>query len=173
VTPDAGRLSTFNARIETIATSRLYREPTRHRRCIILADGFYEWARDETGLKTPYWIHRRDGEPFGFAGLWERWTSRSLDEHVTSCTIVTAPANAFMAPVHDRMPVVLDDERGRAWLTHEPLDEGAALDILMPAENASTWTMDEVSRRVGNVRNDDPSLVPPVIDGSTDVTVSE
>jgi putative SOS response-associated peptidase YedK len=74
-----------------------------------------------------------------------------------------------MAPVHDRMPVVLDDERARAWLTHEPLDGKAALDILVPAEDALTWTMDEVSRRVGNVRNDDPSLVVPVVDAPTEV----
>ncbi len=66
-TPDPGRLSTFNARIETLATSRLYRGPMRQQRCVILADGFYEWARDETGAKTPYWIRRRDREPFGFA----------------------------------------------------------------------------------------------------------
>ncbi len=157
--PRAMKLTTFNARVETIATAPAYRDPLRSRRCVILADGFYEW-RSENGAKTPYWVHRVDREPFAFAGLWDRWRGRLPDEEdVRSCTIVTSPANEFMAPVHSRMPIVLSDAGAAAWLTSEPLVPAAALDILIPDEASEVWEMYAVSARVGNVRNDDAGLV--------------
>lgn len=159
--PRAMKLTTFNARIETIATAPAYRDPTRLRRCLILADGFYEWRR-ENGAKTPYWIRRVDGEPFAFAGLWDRWRARRPDEEdVRSCTIVTSPANEFMAPIHSRMPIVLPEAAAMTWLTHEPLAPAAALDLLIPDEAAPAWEMYAVSTRVGNIRNDDAELVQP------------
>jgi putative SOS response-associated peptidase YedK len=161
------KLTTFNARIETIASAPAYREATRSRRCVILADGFYEWRRDENGAKTPFWIHRADGEPFAFAGLWERWRARRpAEEDVESCTIVTAPANEFMAPIHSRMPVVLSDARATAWLAPEPFTPSEALDVLFPDEAAPGWKMYAVSPRVGNVRNDDASLTQPAAHAS-------
>ena len=116
--------------------------------------------RSENGKKTPYWIYRADR--FAFAGLWDRWRGRLPDEEdVRSCTIVTSPANEFMAPIHSRMPVVLSEALAAAWLTSEPLIPPAALDILIPDETSSTWEMYAVSPRVGNVRNDDAALVQP------------
>jgi len=160
--PGSMKLSTFNARVETIAAAPAYRGPTRSRRCVILADGFYEW-RSENGAKTPYWIHRVDGEPFAFAGLWDRWRAQRPDEEdVQSCTIVTSRANEFLAPIHSRMPIVLSEARAAAWLASEPLVPAAALDVLIPDEDPSTWEMYSVSSRVGNVRNDDAALVQPV-----------
>jgi putative SOS response-associated peptidase YedK len=159
------RLSTFNARIETVATAQTYRDPTRERRCLILADGFYEWRRKDDGSKTPLWIHRKDGEPFAFAGLWDVW--RRGREELASCTIITTAANDFMRETHSRMPVVLDDELAREWLTPEAIDPAAALAMLVPSESADAWTMHPVSRRVGNVRNDDPSLIEPEIEPET------
>jgi putative SOS response-associated peptidase YedK len=153
------KLSTFNARIETIATAPAYRDSTRERRCVILADGFYEWRKNANGSKTPRWIHRIDGEPFVFAGLWDVW--RRGDEHLASCTVITTAANDFLRDTHSRMPVVLDDELAREWLTAETLDPKAALAMLVPSESAATWTMRAVSARVGNVRNDDPALIQP------------
>lgn len=153
------KLSTFNARIETIATAPAYRQPTRERRCLILADGFYEWRKNADGSKTPRWIHRTDGEPFGFAGLWDVWWRG--DDQLASCTIITTVANDFMHDTHSRMPVVLDDDRARAWLTSETLDPKAALAMLVPSESAATWTRCAVSARVGNVRNDDAGLLEP------------
>ncbi len=160
--PASVKLSTFNARIETIATAPTYREATRARRCVIVADGFYEWRRNADGSKTPLWIHRADEASFCFAGLWDVWRSR--DEQLSSCTIVTGPATEFMAPVHSRMPIVLHDDRARAWLSPEALEPRAALDILIPSEAAPEWMMRAVSARVGNVRNDDAALVAPVPD---------
>jgi putative SOS response-associated peptidase YedK len=156
------KLTTFNARIETIATAPSYRDSTRLRRCVILADGFYEWRRSENGVKTPFWIHRVDEEPFAFAGLWDRWRARRpTEEDVESCTIVTGPANEFMAPIHSRMPIVLSDARAAAWLAPEPLAPSDALDVLIPDEAAPAWEMYAVSPRVGNVRNDDARLTQP------------
>jgi putative SOS response-associated peptidase YedK len=159
--PASLRLSTFNARIETIATARSYAVPTRRRRCVLPATGFYEWT-PRGDVKQPYWIHPRSDEVFGFAGLWDEWRPRDGGTPHWSCTIVTAPANDFMAPVHSRMPVVLRDDAARAWLAPSELSPADALAILEPAEDASTWVMDAVSRRVGNVRNDDAGLLEPI-----------
>jgi putative SOS response-associated peptidase YedK len=157
--PDAVKLSTFNARVETIATAPTYRLATRAMRCLVLADGFYEWRKNADGSKTPFWIHRVDREPFPFAGLWAEWRSRDAQTRIASCTLITAPANAFMAPIHSRMPIALTDDAARAWLTPGEIDARAALDILVPAEHEREWVMDPVSPRVGNVRNDDPDLI--------------
>ncbi len=101
--PATMKLTTFNARIETIATARMYGEPLRSKRCAILASGFYEWRRNGDGKKTPMWISRRDEEPFVFAGLWDHW--RRGDTALNSCTIVTQPPNELLAPIHSRMPL--------------------------------------------------------------------
>ena len=155
------KLSTFNARIETAATARTYRSAFHERRCAILADGFFEWRKNPDGSKTPMWITRIDEEPFAFAGLWERWRSRSGDETVESCTIVTQPPNSFMESIHSRMPVALDVDQGRAWLEPGPRDSIDLLNILTPTP-AELWKAHPVGRRVGNVRFDEPSIIEPV-----------
>jgi putative SOS response-associated peptidase YedK len=163
--PAASKLSTFNARIETIATARTFRDAFRSRRCAILADGFYEWRKDADGGKTPLWIHRSDEAPFVFAGLWDVWFARDGSESIPSATIVTEPADAFMAPIHSRMPVVLDTERARAWLAHGERDAATLYDILSPALPGE-WVATPVGRRVGNPRFDDPSLIAPVTEST-------
>jgi len=150
------RLSTFNARIETIVTAPTYREALRTSRCAVLASGYFEWRKNPDGSKTPMWVHRRDDEPFAFAGLWATW--RRGDAVLRSCTIVTQPPNEFMSSIHSRMPVVLDDGAAAAWLSPEPADAADAIALLEP-QRSEEWTAHEVSSRVGNVRNDDPSLI--------------
>jgi len=93
----------INARAEGLADKPAYRQPFRHQRCLIPADGFYEW-RQEDGCKQPYYIHRTDGRPMVFAGLWSRW--QGGEEVIESCTIITGQPNTLLAPIHDRMPVI-------------------------------------------------------------------
>jgi putative SOS response-associated peptidase YedK len=153
--PAEMKLSTFNARIETIATARAYREPLRSRRCAILADFFYEWQRRDDGSKIPLLIRRRDGEPFCFAGLWECW--RRGGDELRSCTIITQPPNDLMRPIHSRMPVILRDAAVHEWLATGERDAAQMLALLEP-QASSQWEAYAVSPRVGNVRNDDPQL---------------
>jgi putative SOS response-associated peptidase YedK len=159
--PSAMRISTFNTRIETIAKAPTYRDAFRTTRCAIFADGFYEWRGDADGGKTPMWIHRKDDRPFVFAGLWDVWHGDG--ETVTSATIVTQPANAFMQTIHSRMPVVLDIERANAWL--EPGERGPTeLLALLEPSPPEIWSAHPVAPRVGNARFDDPALIAPVAD---------
>lgn len=102
----------INARAEGIADKPAFRQPFRHRRCLIPADGFYEW-RQENGRKQPYYIHRTDGRPMVFAGLWSRWHGSEIIE---SCAIITGRPNAVVAPIHDRMPIILEPADYAAWL---------------------------------------------------------
>jgi putative SOS response-associated peptidase YedK len=161
--PSAMKLSTFNARIETIAKAPTYRDAFHTRRCAIFADGFYEWRTDADGGKTPLWIHRTDDEPFVFAGLWDVWTSPAGDETITSATIVTQPANAFMATIHSRMPAVLDVEHAREWLAPGERDTETLLSLLVPSP-PEWWMANPVAPRVGNARFDDAALIAPVAD---------
>ncbi|MFQ5889595.1 MAG: SOS response-associated peptidase [Gemmatimonadota bacterium] len=108
---------TINARAETIDRRPSYRDAFRERRCLVVADGFYEW-QPAGRRKKPYYVRLRDGSPFAFAGLWERWwgpAGSALD----SCTIVTTRANDLLRPLHDRMPVILTPEQGAGWLDRE------------------------------------------------------
>jgi len=161
--PSAVKLSTFNARIETIAKAPTYRDAFRTQRCAIFADGFYEWRADADGGKTPMWIHRKDDAPFVFAGLWDEWHGDG--ETVRSATIVTQPANPFMQTIHSRMPVVLDLERARAWLAP---GERAAADLFALLEPSAPdgWAAHPVAPLVGNARFDDAALIAPVADAA-------
>jgi putative SOS response-associated peptidase YedK len=140
--------STFNARIETLATSPLYGPLLPFTRCIVPADGYYEWRRLLDGTKAPVWIYRTDGEPIAFAGLWDG----------DACTIVTQPPNERLAAVHNRMPVVLDEAAALAWLAPGELDPQAALVLLQPVRD-DELAYHPVSPDVGNVRNDGPDLI--------------
>lgn len=161
--PSVVKMSTFNARIETIAKAPTYRNAFAARRCAIFADGFYEWRADVDGGKTPMWIHRSDDEPFVFAGLWEVWHSPAGDQTVTSATIVTQPANTFMATIHSRMPVVLDTERAGAWLAPGERPAAELFELLTP-RGPEGWAAHPVAPRVGNARFDDAALIAPVAD---------
>ncbi len=146
-----------NARAETVAETPAFRESFRRRRCLVVADGFYEWARRGAG-KQPYLIRLASGDPFGFAGLWSRWQAPD-GSRVESCTIVTTAPNALVAPIHDRMPVILAPEDHEAWL--DPAGGEAAQRLLRPFP-AERMALHPVSPRVGNPRNDDAGLIEPV-----------
>ena len=105
----------INARAETLATQPAFAESFRERRCLIPADGFYEWLTDERG-KRPLWFSRPDGELFAFAGIWAELPSAGDDDVLHSCAIVTCPPNALMRPIHDRMPVSSTPSARPAWL---------------------------------------------------------
>ena len=119
----------INARSETVAEKPAFREAFRRRRCLIPADGFYEWARGGA-RKQPYFFRMRDDSPFAFAGLWERWEGDG--EPVETCTILTTAANETVAPVHDRMPVILAPEDFDLWLGEDAPD--ARRSLLRPYE---------------------------------------
>lgn len=120
----------INARSETVEEKPSFREAFRRRRCIIPADGFYEWKR-EAGRKQPFYFRMRDERPFGFAGLWEWWEGEG-GEAINSCTILTTEANKILGPVHDRMPVILDPENYSLWLEGDERDRGLLRELLRP-----------------------------------------
>lgn len=142
----------INARAETVAEKPSYRAAFRHRRCIVLADGFYEWRR-EGDAKTPYYISLADGGPFALAGLWENWTDRESGESLQTSTLITTEANTFMQALHHRMPVVLGPDTATEWLA------GSA-DLLEHAvEQMPRLTAWPVDRRVNNARNEGAELI--------------
>ena len=144
----------INARAETVAEKPSFRNAYRKRRCLVLADGFYEWHR-EGEVKVPYFISLASGEPFAFAGLWESWQSRESDESLQTTTIVTTEADEYLSRLHHRMPVVLEPDRADRWLAGDMalLEEAAARPPRFQA-----WPVD---RRVNNARNESPDLIEP------------
>jgi putative SOS response-associated peptidase YedK len=123
--------SLINARADSVATKPAFREAFRRRRCLIPADGFYEWRKgDKRAPKQPFHIRREDEQPFGFAGLWERWTGE--EPAIESCTIITTDANDIVGPLHDRMPAILDPRDYARWLDPAPADPGLLSEMLRP-----------------------------------------
>jgi putative SOS response-associated peptidase YedK len=145
----------INARAETVAEASAFRDAFSGNRCLIVADGFYEWRQEETG-KKPVWITRPSREPFAFAGLWAR--ARGADgSSVHSCAIVTCPPGEVVAPIHDRMPVILEREAESGWL--EPGASAEQLQaLLLPTDELAVT---EVSDAVNDVRQDGPALIAP------------
>ena len=142
----------INARAETVAEKPSYRAAFRHRRCVVLADGFYEWHRSGD-VKIPHYISLNSGEPFGLAGLWESWTDKESGESLQTTTLITTAANEFMQPLHHRMPVLLQTESANEWLAGS---SDFLVDVAdrMPALRA--WPVD---RRVNNARNQGEELI--------------
>ncbi len=153
--PAAGPRS-INARAEGVAERPAFRDAFRRRRCLVVADGFYEW-RKVGSAKAPYLVRLRAGRPFGLAALWDRWAApeRALLE---TCTIVTCPANALVAPIHDRMPVIVPRAERRRWLDPTFADR-AALSALLRPYPAEELEVYPVSRLVNSPRNDSPECV--------------
>lgn len=151
---------TLNARGESLAEKPAFRGAFRYRRCIVPASGFFEWQTTPTG-KQPYAIVPTDLPCFGFAGLWEHWTSPD-GSVVESVAVVTTGANALMAPIHDRMPVILAPEDYERWMTAAPAD---AQTLIQPFADERMRAY-QVSKAVGNVRNNSAALIaeiaPPV-----------
>jgi putative SOS response-associated peptidase YedK len=156
--PESG-YSMINARAETVDTKPAYRTAFKHQRCLIPTEGFYEWKK-KGRTKTPFLIRRKDGEPFGMAGLWERWHGKD-DETIESCTIIVTEANALVRDLHDRMPVIVAPEDYAAWLDPQNTDAEGLRKMLPPADSAP-WTLVEVSRKVNSPKNDSPDLIEPV-----------
>jgi putative SOS response-associated peptidase YedK len=123
------RLAPINARAETVATSPLFREAFHRRRCLVVADGFYEWQRNGR-TKTPYFIHLRSARPFGFAGIFSMLRTEA-GERMATCAIVTCRANELMAPIHDRMPVIVPPDARERWLDPRT-SEGELRGLLVP-----------------------------------------
>jgi putative SOS response-associated peptidase YedK len=149
--------SSFNARAETVSSKPMFRDAFRRRRCIVPAQFFYEWTPGLNGGRQPYLFQRRDGETLAFAGLWDSWRTPEGRE-VDSCCILTCAANALLGQLHDRMPVVIEADAIRTWLAGSP---ALAASLAVPAAPA-VLKAHPVDRRVGNVRNNEPSLIEPV-----------
>ena len=146
----------INARSETAATKPAFRAAFRSHRCIVPADGFYEWQHLASG-KQPFYIHRKDGQLLAMAGLWEHWTPPGTQDSVQTFTILTTEANDVMRRLHDRMPVVLQVEDVARWL--DPTAKAADLHALMRPLGDSALDAYPVGKAVGNVRNDVPALL--------------
>jgi putative SOS response-associated peptidase YedK len=142
----------INARAETVAEKPSYRAAFKHRRCVVLADGFYEWHRDGD-VKIPHYISLKSGEPFGLAALWESWTDKNSGESLNTTTLITTAANDFMQDLHHRMPVILQTESASDWLSVSSNYLEDAIDRT-PALRA--WPVD---RRVNNARNQGEELI--------------
>ncbi len=150
----------INARAEGVTEKPAFRDAFATRRCLILADGFYEWQRRD-GSKRPWWITRADGEPFAFAGLWATWRPKGAEgvEPLRSCTIITTTASAAVAPLHDRMPVILPSQAEAAWL--DPATPPATLlELLAPLDPGAT-AMREVGTAVNDARHDAEDCLDP------------
>ncbi|MEZ5178529.1 MAG: SOS response-associated peptidase [Acidimicrobiales bacterium] len=151
----------INARAEGLADKGAFKHAFRKRRCILPADGFYEWQkRPGQKAKQPYFVHRVDDEPLAFAGLWEEWRAPDAEGggRLRSATIITTEANETMAAIHDRMPVVLPPSAWDAWLDPDDADLDVLGRLLVPAP-PRILTMHPVGAEVGNVRNTGPRLV--------------
>lgn len=149
----------INARTESIAEKPFFKQAANKRRCLIPADGFYEW-RKENKEKIPMFIHLPERALFAFAGLWDQWKSPDGDV-IRTCTIITTEANDFMTPVHDRMPVFVRPDQEKRWLDPEIKDVEQLRDILVQLPN-DALEMYQVSSDVNSSKNDKPYFVEPV-----------
>lgn len=149
----------INARAETVAEKPSFKRALVQRRCIVIADGFYEWHTVGT-KKTPMYVRLKSGEPMGFAGLYDTWQSPA-GETITSCAIITTSANALMQPIHDRMPVILSKPAQRAWLdpANQNVEQLVALLTPFPADEMQTYA---VSPLVNSPRNNSAECIKPI-----------
>jgi putative SOS response-associated peptidase YedK len=162
--PDTG-LKMINARIETAAEKPAFRTAMQRFRCLIIADGFYEWRRMAAGPKQAFWITRGDGEPFAFAGLWSIWHPRAESPgedaggRLRTCTILTTAANSAIASLHDRMPVILPRGAEAAWL--DTSNPAAALSDLLAGLPPEETALQSVGPAVNDARYDGPECLAP------------
>lgn len=156
----SGAAGMINAKAETLADKPEYRSAFRHRRCLVVADGFYEWKKVTPKEKQPYFFTLKDNEPFALAGMWESWIPRE-GPRIETFAIATCAPNSVVMPVHDRMPVILSRDTWKAWLGEELVSPERLKTLLKPfaSERMECWAVD---KRVGNVANDEPQLVLPL-----------
>ena len=149
----------INARAETLTAKPAFKDAFKRRRCLVVADGFFEWQKQDA-TKTPLFIHLEPERPFGFAGLYEIWTP-PLGEKLVTCTIITTEPNELVRPIHDRMPVILPKEAEDFWLDSAVEDHTRLLDLLQPYQ-ASDMSAFPVSKLVNSVKNNSPECIEPV-----------
>ena len=157
------KYSTFNARMESAATSSSFREPFKRRRCLIPAKGWYEWQQLPTG-KQPWFFHSVEGALLAFAGLWDRWERDG--QVVESCTVIVGEPNAAVRQIHDRMPFLISNDRQAAWLSPDLTDAAKVRELLQPVSD-SAIAYYRVSAQVSNARNDGPELIEAVATDET------
>jgi putative SOS response-associated peptidase YedK len=155
---DGHKTALVNARAETLAQKPSFRESFRSRRCLVLADGFYEW-RHEGRPKQPFFIHKPEREPFAFAGLWDQWIGPD-GEAIESCAIVTTTANNLMRPLHDRMPVIFGRDSFGRWLDPRLTQLDELRDLLSPLPD-DALTMYPVNPLVNSSKVDRPECIEP------------
>lgn len=150
----------INARAETLQEKPSFRSAFRRRRCLILADGFFEWRQDAGAkTKTPMYIRLKSEKPFALAGLWERWDSPDGSK-ILSCTIITTEPNELMRPIHNRMPVILPESAYPAWMSPEEVDPAILQPLLVPF-SAEAMLAYPISRLVNSPENDVPEVIRP------------
>lgn len=149
----------INARSETAAEKPAFRAAFRQRRCLVAADGFYEWKKQQSG-KQPYYVRLSEGRGFGIAGLWERWENED-GEPIESCTLLTTDANDFLRPIHHRMPVIVPPDHHALWLSPDTTDAGALKRVLQPLPDEALEAY-PVSTMVNSPGNDGPELIQPL-----------
>lgn len=148
----------INARAETLAQKPAFKDAYRKRRCLVLADGFYEWRKEEDGTKTPIYVQMEDARPFAFGGLWDVW--RGEASPITSCTIVTTKPNRLLAPIHDRMPEILPSESYDLWLDPDT-EEPEILNGLLVPYPEDDMSARPVSKYVNSTKNEGPGCIDP------------
>src|SRR5882724_8390699 len=149
----------INARAETLTVKPAFKDAFKRRRCLVVADGFFEWQK-QGATKIPLFIHLEPERPFGFAGLYEIWTP-PLGEKLVTCTIITTEPNELVRPIHDRMPVILPKDAEDFWLDSAVEDHTRLLDLLQPYQ-ASDMSASTVSTLVNSVKTNSPECIQPV-----------
>ncbi len=151
-----------NARSDTIASKPAFRIPFKQQRCLIIADGFYEW-QNHANTKQPYYISRKDRGIFTFAGIWDQWLSPDQSSSVQSCSIITTEANSFMTKIHARMPVIINPEQQRDWLTtKQSSSHSEMMQSLLEQSDYSVMRYHAVSKNVNTPKNDSEELIEPL-----------
>jgi putative SOS response-associated peptidase YedK len=150
----------INARAETLLSKPLFKTPLHKRRCIILSDGFYEWKGAGKG-KEPFFIRLKSRVPFGFAGLWDKWNDKQTGQEILSSTIITIDANAVLAEVHNRMPVILNPDHYKIWLSDKDVPDSTLMNCLKPYSDREIEVY-RISTLVNNPRNDSAECIRPI-----------
>jgi putative SOS response-associated peptidase YedK len=149
----------INARADTVFEKPAFRASAKRRRCLVFADGYYEWKATGAKLKQPYYFRMADDQPFAFAGIWDTW--RGEGEPIESCSIITTDANELSAEIHNRMPVILRGDEADAWIDPDVEDPAALAELLRPFD-AEQMRCYPVGSAVGNVKNNSPECIEPL-----------
>lgn len=154
----------INARAETLLSKPSFRSLISRQRCLVPADGFFEWRR-EGNRKVPMWIHLKNNEPFAFAGLWDTWSHARIGDVLHTFTIITTDPNAFVRPIHNRMPVICDSDLGRQWLEYQHGGSATSLAALLRPCPAELMAAHDVADSVNAPENDSAECIRPLPPG--------